>query len=85
VDLQRFALSLVKPGNDDNFGTRRQPFKPRRVRLLQFDPGIGRTFIALPRRFLKMSERRTDEANRVKGIVNLRHNNTISKRASFKF
>jgi hypothetical protein len=64
--LQDVALSLVKPGNDNNFIADRNAVKSLCYRRIHFEPGVGRAFTALLGGFFALFEWRTNDADRIK-------------------
>jgi len=47
VYLQKVAISLVKPGDQDHFIAHGNTFKPLNNRRIHFEPGVGSTFKSL--------------------------------------
>jgi hypothetical protein len=73
MHFQDVALSLVQPGNHDEFVAHRNPFKSLCNRRVHFEPGVGRAFATLIGGFFTLFERRMKQANWRKGIVSLSH------------
>lgn len=61
---ERFAIAAIEPGDDDEAVAGGDAPKRAAKLLGDFEPRVGRTFLALKRRFAQIAKRRADDANR---------------------
>ena len=69
VHLERLAIRLVQPRDDDEFIARGDSAEPGRKRRIDFEPCVRRSLGALSRRFRQGSQRRSHATNRTKDVV----------------
>ena len=76
--FQDAALSLMQPGNHDQFIAHLDPLRPLCHRHIHFEPGVGRAFAALVRGCSTILERRAEEGHLPNRLSNVRGNRYVA-------
>src|SRR5919106_1680681 len=66
VHFEHVAVRTMEPGDDDELVSRGDPGEPSREGWIDVEPGVRRSFRALPRRLAWRSQGGADVADRVK-------------------
>src|SRR5262252_4723481 len=66
MDLKYIALRPMQPGDHNYLIFRSEPFKCLAHQRVHFEPGVGRSFVALHGSFTAQLQTRTDHAYRTK-------------------